>query len=302
MQYTYKGYEPHPNGWAVSRKRMEQYDRDGRLYFPKKRSGRIRLKRYLDEQPGQKVQNLWTDLSPINSQARERLGYPTQKPRALLERIIKASSDEGDIVLDPFCGCGTTVDAARRLKRHWAGIDISSFAIDLIKDKRLRDPGIATKGIPTDIASARKLASEKPFDFEPWAVMRMPGFRPNMKQVGDGGIDGRAILATKPDDHDSRLALAQVKGGKFNLSALRDFIGVTNQDKAALGCYVTLDHGGTPASKVAMSKAGKITVQGYPYPRMQIWPIRDYFEQRLPNLPIMNDPYSGKPMAQGTLF
>ena len=92
LRYTYKGYEPHPNGWAVSREKMERYDQEGRLYFPRKKSGRIRLKRYLDEQPGHKIQNLWDDISPINSQAKERLGYPTQKPVALLKRIIEASS------------------------------------------------------------------------------------------------------------------------------------------------------------------------------------------------------------------
>ena len=101
---------------------------------------------------------------------------------------------------------------------------------------------------------------------------------------------------------DSRLALAQVKGGKFNLSALRDFIGVTWRDKAALGCYVTLDPVRTPASRAEIANAGKISVQGYQYPRMQVWPISHYFEQRLPPMPVMNDPYSGKPLAQGTLF
>ena len=302
LQYAYKGYEPHPNGWAVSRKKMEQYDREGRLYFPKKRSGRIRLKRYLDEQPGHKVQNLWTDISPINSQATERLGYPTQKPRTLLERIIRASSNEGSVVLDPFCGCGTTIDAARRLNRRWAGIDISSFAIDLIRGKRLRDPTIAVRGIPTDVASARKLARDKPFDFESWAVMRLPGFAPNMKRVGDGGVDGRGMLATRPDNWKSRLALAQVKGGKFSLSTLRDFIHVTDRDKAALGCYITLDPVKTKAARMEVANAGKISVSGYPYPRMQLWPISDYFDQRMPTLPVMNDPYSGKPMAQGRLF
>ena len=302
LRYTYKGYEPHPNGWAVSRKKMEQYDRDGRLYFPKQRSGRIRLKRYLDEQPGHKVQNLWIDISPINSQAKERVGYRTQKPLALLERILTASSNEGDLVLDPFCGCGSTIEAASKLGRRWAGIDISSFAIDLIREKRLRDKTIPTRGIPTDVASARKLAAEKPFEFESWAVMRLPGFAPNTKKVGDSGIDGRATIATKPDNYDSRLALAQVKGGKFSLSALRDFIGVTNRDKAALGCYVTLDPISTPASKIEIANTGKISVAGYLYPRVQLWPISHYFDQRLPDMPIMNDPYSGKPLRQGTLF
>ena len=244
----------------------------------------------------------WQDISIINPNAGERLGYPTQKPLALLERIIRASSNEGDIILDPFCGCGTTIDAARKLRRRWAGIDISSFAIDLIREKRLRDPTIPTKGIPTDLASARKLASEKPFDFESWAVTRMPGFRPNTKKVADGGVDGRAILASKPDNYDSRLALAQIKGGKFSLSALRDFIGVAYRDKAALGCYVTLNPVHTSAARTEVVTAGKISVSGYQYPRMQIWPVSDYFDQRLPSLPVMNDPYSGKPMAQGTLF
>ncbi len=242
------------------------------------------------------------DVRWLSTKDKERLGYPTQKPVDLLDRIIKASSDEGDVVLDPFCGCGTTIEAAQNLNRRWVGIDISSFAIDLILDKRLKDRTIPTKGIPTDLASARKLAAEKPFDFESWAVTRMPGFRPNTKKVADGGVDGRAILATKPDNYDSRLALAQIKGGKFSLSTLRDFIHVTHRDKAALGCYVTLDPVTTKAATTEIVNTGKISVAGYPYPRMQVWPVADYFEQRLPNLPIMNDPYSGKPMMQGTLF
>ena len=114
-------------------------------------------------------------------------------------------------MLDPFCGCGTTVDAARRLKRKWVGIDISAFAIDLIRDRRLHDRTISTYGIPADLVGARKLAADKPFDFESWAVTRLPGFAPNMKQRGDGGIDGRATIAVRPDDVRSRLALAQVK-------------------------------------------------------------------------------------------
>ncbi len=131
-------YEPHPNGWAVSREVMEQYDREGRLYFPKDPKGRMRLKRFLDETKGHKMQSLWDDIPPINSQAEERLGYPTQKPLALLERIIQASSNEGDVMLDPFCGCGTAVDAAHELKRKWIGIDITHLAISLI-EKRLKD-------------------------------------------------------------------------------------------------------------------------------------------------------------------
>ena len=132
--YEYKGYKPTVNGWAITREKMEQWDKEGRLYFPKNKDGRIARKRYLDELKGMPIQNLWTDIPEINSQAQERLGYPTQKPVALLERIIAASSREGDVVLDPFCGCGTTIHAAQKLKREWIGIDITHLAISLIEN------------------------------------------------------------------------------------------------------------------------------------------------------------------------
>lgn len=197
-------------------------------------------------------------------------------------------------MLDPFCGCGTAIDAARRLNRQWIGIDISSFAIDLICERRLRDMTIPTRGIPYDLASARKLAREQPFNFESWAVTRLPGFAPNAKQIADGGVDGRATIAEQPSDYESRLALAQIKGGKFSLSALRDFIGVTDRDRAALGCYVTLDPVQTRAAREAVAATGTVTVAGYPYRRIQLWSISDYFDGRLPVLPIMADPYTGR--------
>ena len=117
--YDYKGYKSPPNGWMISREKMEQWDKEGKLYFPKNKDGRIRRKSYADELKGMPIQNLWTDIAELNSQAQERLGYPTQKPEALLERIVKASSTEGDCVLDPFCGCGTTISVAQRLNRQW---------------------------------------------------------------------------------------------------------------------------------------------------------------------------------------
>ena len=135
LVYEYKGHQPPPNGWAVSRERMEEMDRQGRLYVPEDPTKRIRRKRYLDELLGETVDSLWDDIPPINSQAQERLGYPTQKPEALLQRIIQASSAEGEIVLDPFCGCGTAVSVAQRLSRRWIGIDITHLAIGLIKTR-----------------------------------------------------------------------------------------------------------------------------------------------------------------------
>lgn len=133
-------------------------------------------------------------------------------------------------------------------------------------------------------------------------VLSPMSFAPNMKRVRDGGGDGRWMLATRPYDWKSRPVPAQVKDGKFSLSTLRDFIHVTDRDKAALGRHITLDPVKTKAARMEVANAGKISVSGYPYPRMQLWPISDYFDQRMPTLPVTNDPYSGKPMAQGTLF
>ena len=130
--YEYKGYPSPKNGWAVSREKMEQWDREGRLHFPSSPNGRIRRKRFLDELKGKPVQNLWDDIRMVSSQAKERTGFPTQKPLALLERIIKASSDEGDMILDPFCGCATACVAADQLGRRWVGIDISPKAAELV--------------------------------------------------------------------------------------------------------------------------------------------------------------------------
>ena len=243
----------------------------------------------------------WHDIAPIVSQAKERLGYPTQKPRSLLERIIEASSNEGDVVLDPFCGCGTTIDAARRLNRRWVGVDISAFAIDLIRERRLQDPTIMTYGIPADLAGARKLAAEQPFAFESWAVTRLPGFAPNMKQQGDGGVDGRATLAVRPDDADSRLALAQVKGGKFTVSYLRDFRHVMTREHAAVGCFTTLEPL-PPKHRADVKMDGVVHVGGRPFDRVNLWSVAEYFDERYPLLPVMTDPYSGRPLNQHTLF
>ena len=243
------------------------------------------------------------DSIMIKSFSAEKLGYPTQKPRALLERIVKASSDEGDVILDPFCGCGTTVDAVRRIgKRRWIGIDISAFAIDLIREKRLKDRNVPVRGIPFDLASARGLARERPFDFETWAVTRLPGFLPNTRQRGDGGVDGRGIMAMKPDNHDSAIALAQVKGGRFGLEQFRAFKSAIERDKAALGCFITLDRATSPSARREAAAMGDIEIQASRYPRMQLWSIEEYFDSRMPDLPVMKNPYTGKALAQGELL
>ena len=200
LTYDYRGYKPHKNGWAVSREKMAELDAAGRLAFPKSKEGRIRLKRYLDEMPGVPLGNVWDDIKPIQSQAAERLGYPTQKPLALLDRIINASSNEGDIVLDAFCGCGTALVAAENLKRQWIGIDVSPTACRVMA-KRLRDVckidenedlwrigrGFIVRDLPW---TEKRLREIPPFEFENWAVIALGGI-PNKTQVGDKGIDGR---------------------------------------------------------------------------------------------------------------
>ena len=234
LMYEYKGYKPHPNGWAVSRKKMEQYDKEGRLWFPPDKGGRIRLKRYLDEQPGQKIQNLWDDISPINSQAQERLGYPTQKPQALLERILATSSNEGDVVLDPFCGCGTTIHAAQKLRRPWIGIDITHLAISLI-EKRLKDafPGIEYEvhGTPKDLDGARDLAARDKYQFQWWAVSLVNAVPFAGKKKGaDSGIDG--LIYFKPEGRTTEKAIVSVKGGdNVNVAMVRDLAHVVDREE-----------------------------------------------------------------------
>lgn len=245
--------------------------------------------------PGVAIGDAWEDIAPLNSQAKERLGYPTQKPVALLERIIEASSNPGDVVLDPFCGCGTTIAAARNLDRQWIGVDIDAFAIDIIRE-RLEDPGIPAHGIPYDLAGASKLATERPFAFETWAVRRLSGFVPNTKQVADGGVDGRGTVWEQPDDDVTKLALAQVKGGAFSSDSLRGFGRVINRNRAALGCYLTLEPVDTPSARVEASDMGSVCIDGVTYPRLQRWSMAEYFENRPPLLPLMADPYTGKPL------
>ena len=260
------------------------------------------LKRYAKADTGKAVQALWTDIPGFTNYRKgpDFLGYPTQKPLPLLERIIKASSNPGDIVLDPFCGCGTAVAAAHKLNRKWAGIDISPFAIDLIAQKRFPEFKVPTEGYPYDLAGAAKLAREQPFKFEKWAVTRVPGLAPNDKQVGDGGIDGVGYLLAKPENGATDQVLAQVKGGRYQLGQLRDFMGVLARERAAMGVYATVNPVRAPGAHAEAAKRGNLRLGATEYPRAQLWSIRDYFADRMPSLPALADPYTGKP-AQGSL-
>ena len=277
-------------------------DGDGRKYRTRSRSGVI-IKQYLDESHGVPLSTVWTDIMQIYGQSgwfpttnKEGLGYPTQKPLALLERIILMASNEGDVVLDPFCGCGTTIEAADKLRRQWIGIDISPFAIDMIRNRRLPRHNIPVEGIPVDMQGAEQLAKSKPFDFEKWAITRIPGMIPNSKQVGDRGIDGRGRLLY-PMEESEGLILAQVKGGHQSPGQFRDFLYTVEREEAALGVYVTLDKISSPSIRAEAAAAGTVEIGAASYPKVQLWSMEDYFDDRPPLLPPLADPYTGKAMA-----
>lgn len=175
---------------------MERAIAEGRVV--QTRPGNVpQMKRYLDEMRGKPLDDVWTDVAPINSQARERLGYPTQKPIALLERIVRLASNPGDVLLDPFCGCGTSIDAAQRMNRQWVGIDISPTAVNIMDRRIKRIPGAAWPklvGMPSTVDSLRKM---KPFEFQNWVIQQFYGVA-SARKSGDMGIDGYTFLTHDP--------------------------------------------------------------------------------------------------------
>lgn len=284
-------------GFAVegsTLERLDALDEAGLIYWT--RNGVPRLKFYVQHAPGMPLQDIWTDIPPINSQAVERLGYPTQKPIILLERILAASSNPGDVVLDPFCGCGTTIDAAQGLGRKWIGIDITFIAVDLI-EKRLLDryPGIAgtyeTFGIPRDIAGAKALFKHSHFDFERWAVSRINA-RPNEKQVGDKGVDGVARFYL--DKKTVGRVLVSVKGGSIvGPQFVRDLLGTVETQKAQMGVLITMTEP-TPGVLDAVNHGGtyKWPVNGQTFPRVQVITIAELLTGKRPQMPTLMTPYS----------
>jgi hypothetical protein len=276
--------------------RLDRADEAGLLHWPKKANGQPRFKQYLSISPGTPAQDMIIDIDPINSQAAERLGYPTQKPLALMERIIAASTNPGDVVLDPFCGCGTTVDAAQRLGRRWIGIDITYAAIDVIK-WRLRDTfgvsvfeNMAIDGIPKDVTAARALFAQSPFDFERWAVSMM-GADPNEKQVGDKGVDGVARFPLGTGKIGK--VLVSVKGGKtITPSMVRDLSGTIEARRAQMGVFITMAPA-TPGITDAINHGGVFThpANGQRYPRLQHITVADLLAKRRPQVPPIFPPY-----------
>ncbi len=243
LVYEYKGFTPGPAGWRVKRKVLEEIDRKGNLNWTG--TGVRRKLRPSDIEKGQPIGSFWGDIPPINSQAQERLGYPTQKPKALLARIISASSNENDVVLDPFCGCGTTIDAAQRLKRQWIGIDITHLAVSVIRSRLQneypgQDLGIRMGWMPTTEDDARKLFDEDAFQFQCW-VLGECGINPLYQKRGaDRGVDGR-LFFFENDSNTPAQIIFSVKGGKLSPVNVRELAGVVKREKAQIGVLVTLE-------------------------------------------------------------
>ncbi|MBA7483386.1 hypothetical protein ES707_18900 [subsurface metagenome] len=278
--------------WRWTKERMQAAYKAGQVV--QSEPGRVpRFKRYLDQQRGSPLDDVWTDIPPLNSQAQERLGYPTQKPLALLERIIKLSSKKGDLVLDPFCGCGTAIEAAQKLGRRWIGIDITALAVDVV-ERRLSRMGLRRNahyrvdGIPLDMDGARRLFAEDPHQFQLWALTLVDGQpRDGGKKGADKGVDG--IVYFQDDSKNSGQAVVSVKGGaNIHPQHVRDLIGTMNNQRAKLGLFVTL-HEPTSAMMKAAREAESIEAGGRLLPRVQICTVEELLKAKKPRLPPVYD-------------
>jgi site-specific DNA-methyltransferase (adenine-specific) len=276
-----KTYKPHPNGWVCDEERMRKLDAQGRLHFPspKGKAKALRLKMYLDESKGIRLQNLWEDIPALSSKAKERLGYPTQKPEALLSRIIETSSNPGDLVLDPFCGCGTTVAVAQRLGRNWIGIDITHLAIGLIRFRLQNTFGAAISssysviGEPVSLPDAKQLAAEDKYQFQFWAL-GLVGARPaEQKKGADKGIDGNIYFHDDPKGKTKRIVISVKGGDNLSVAMVRDLVGTVAREKADLALLITLATPTGPMRKEAASAGFYTSPMGGKHARVQILTI-----------------------------
>jgi DNA modification methylase len=304
----WRGIDPTAKGrhWAIPRfvrevvgsldtqAALDALDGAGRLFWPKAADGIPMLKRYIEEARGVPPLDVISDISPLNNVAAERLGYPTQKPLALLERVIEVSSNPGDVVLDPFCGCGTAVVAAQKLDRRWIGIDITYLAIAVMQ-ARLRDIfdiEVQIEGSPTEVDGARKLAQQLPDgreQFELWALT-LVGAMPQggiQKKGADKGVDG--VITFTGADGKPETCIVSVKSGGVGAAMIDQLRGAMEAHRAAMGLFVTLEEPTGPM-KAGAAGAGYYhsEVSGKDYPRVQILSIRELLEEgRKPQLPLL---------------
>lgn len=289
------GYEYEWNGitreWRCPKETMERLDDEDRIYYT--RNGFPRLKRYLDEMPGMPLQDVWTDIQPLRSWHDERLGYQTQKPQALLERVIEACTDEGDMVLDPFCGCGTALAAAQNLGRHWMGIDVTHLAISLIKG-RLEDMFRQTVmkdgevqqglnydvvGVPADVESAKALAQQDRQEFEHWIVGELDGV-PTAKGP-DKGIDGTITFFDTGNTKERKRIIISVRSGhNVGVQDVRELIAVVKRENAQIGALVTLEEVSEQGKKEAVSEGFYRSPAEQQYPKIQLLRVEDILEGR----------------------
>ncbi len=287
----WRGIDPTAKGrhWARNPKDLDKLDAEGLIHWPDKPGAWPYIKVYLDDMSGVPCQDTWTDIDPINMMAKERLGYPTQKPETLIERIIEASSNEGDIVLDPFCGCGTTIAVAQKLNRRWIGIDITHLAITLIKhrllysfgEKELREGEVLTPaefeviGEPVSVPDAAALAESDQYQFQAWAL-GLVGARPvELKKGADRGIDGKIIFqGDEPGKFES--VQIQVKAGHVTANQVRDLRGVIDREAAAIGVLISMEEPTKPMQTEAVT-AGffESKTWGKKYPKIQLLTIAE---------------------------
>ena len=299
----WRGVDPSDTGshWAIpnaalpesakslsTQMKLDILDESGRIYWPP--NGKVpSYKRYLDEMPGTPVDTIWDDIGSIGANAKERMGYATQKPVALLERIIEASSNLGDMVLDPFCGCATTLEAAHKLDRQWIGIDIAIHAVKRVARIRLNErlglvegQDYTIDGIPSTLEGAKDLWRRDKYHFQKWAVEQTEGFV-TTKRTADGGIDGRVYFAV-PDEKELQSMVVEVKGGaNVNIVDLRALKGVLDYDTALMAGLVIMEPLGPVKERNFvrfMSDAGAIELWGNEYPRMQLLTVGEILEGR----------------------
>ncbi len=283
--YTYRGVtNPHPSGWRVSRERLEAMDANGEIIW---REGKAPLRKsFAEDYRGKPLGSLWTDIPNVTGGS-ERMGYATQKPIALMERIITASSKKGDLVLDPFCGCASTLEAAHRLERRWMGIDIAIHAVKRVAAIRLGErcelkqgEDYEIRGVPRTLEGAQDLWSRDKYHFQKWAVEEVDGFV-TTKRTADGGIDGR-IYFDMPDYRDLQSMVLEVKGGKnVTIADLRALHSVLEREEAQMAGLITMEP--LPDRKrqnfgKLMAEAGEVEVHHRPYSRMQILSVPEILE------------------------
>ena len=294
--------------WRYSKVNMDKLIEQGRV-LQTTPSSVPQYKRYLDEMPGIPLQDIWTDTGPIASQASERLGYPTQKPEALLDRIIASSSNMGDVVLDPFCGCGTAVAAAQKLGRLWIGVDITHLAVALMKNRLKtafdleagRDYDVV--GEPQDSGSARALWEQDPYQFQFWAVSLLEAQpQSEQKRGADRGVDGLLYFIDGPR-RTTRKIVIQVKGGRVSSPQVRDLKGVVEREQAAMGLFISLEES-TRDMRAEAASGGLFhsDLWDRDFPKIQLRTIGEMLEDQsfdLPSRPAAYQPAQRVRRAQG---